>query len=273
MASAAPRRAPVPNYGAATRPPALGSHEPRGPIDASERTDTFRSDSRAGPPLTISEPLIRFAGLVGWLTLLVGVVGVAVAGRGSKLGALQLSGDPEEVRAIVQDGEAGANRRMERQLVVDYAFLFCYWLTFIALAIVLARRGGFGYRVVAFVAVLAATLTALLDVLENLRTRGVLTLSRPGDQVRLQPVKHLRRTSLLKWSASAATLALLSIAFLPGESGLMLLGFAFLIIAAIGFAGLRWNRLIQLYLGLFFVLGIAIAVWFTFWSSDVVVHL
>jgi hypothetical protein len=223
--------------------------------------------------LTISESLVRFAGVLGLLTLLVGISSIAVAGRGSKLGELQLSGDPDQVRGIVQGGEIGANQKMERQLLVDYVFLLCYWLTFVALAILLARRGGSGFKIVGFIAAFAATVTALLDMLENVRTRGVLALSRPGDQVRVQPVKHLRRTSLLKWSASAVTLALLSIAFLPGESRLLLLGIAFLVVAVIGVAGVWSNQLIQLYLGLFFLLGAVIAFWFTFWPSDVMAHL
>jgi len=77
----------------------------------------------------------------------------------------------------------------------------------------------------------------------------------------------------LKWCASASTLALLSIAFLPGHSRLLLLGLALLVIAAIGFAALWQNRLIQLYMGLFFLLGVVIAVWFTFWPGDVISHL
>jgi hypothetical protein len=223
--------------------------------------------------VTISEALVRFVGSAAVLTVVAGIATVAVAGLGPQLSALQLSGDPERVRQIVQQGPAGANERMKRQLLLDYGFIACYWLTFVALAILLARRGGAGYRIAAFLAVLAATATALLDLVENVRTTGVLALSRPGDQVRLQPVVHLRRTSLLKWCASASTLTLLSIAFLSGHSRLLLLGLAVLAIAALGFAALWQNRLIQLYMGLFFLLGVVIAVWFTVWPGDVVSHL
>ena len=222
--------------------------------------------------VTISHALVRFVGSAGLLTVVAGIATVVVAGFASKLSALQLSGDPEQVRALVQ-GPPAPVRRMKRQLLADYAFIACYWLTFVALAILLARRGGAGYRIAAFAALLAATATALLDLLENVRTTGVLALSRPGDQVRLQPVMHLRRTSLLKWCASASTLALLAIAFLPGHSRLLLLGLALLVIAAIGFAAVWQNRLIQLYMGLFFLLGVVIAVWFTFWPGDVISHL
>jgi hypothetical protein len=223
--------------------------------------------------LSTSEGLIRSVGVAAWLTLAWGIAGAVLGGRGSKIGPLQLSGDPEQVRTVVQGADAGGLRKMKRQLAVDYAFLFFYWLTFVGLAIVIARRGGATYKSVAFISILAATLTALLDVLENIRTRGVLALSRPGDQVRLQLVEHLRRTSLLKWFASAATVALLSVAFLPGESRLVGLGIAFLVVAGIGFAGVRWNRLIFPYLGLFFLLGAVITAWFTFWPEDVVAHL
>ncbi len=197
-------------------------------------------------------------------------MGVVVGGRGSKISELQLSGNPDHVHTIIQEAGPDGRRRMKCQLVVDYVFLFLYWLTFVGLAILIARRGGAGYESVAFLSLVAASLTSLLDVLENVRTEGVLALSRPGDQVRLQPVEHLRRTSLFKWAASATTVALLSVAFLPGATSLVLLGAGFLVLAAICLLGLRWNGWIRVYLLLFFALGGVIAVWFTFWSGGVV---
>lgn len=225
----------------------------------------------------ISEALVRFVGVMVVLTVLAALGSVAVAGASSKLSELQLSGDPQWVQMFVQ-GKPAAVARMKRQLRADYGFIVCYWLAFVALAILLARRGGAGYRIAGFAALLAASTTALLDLLENLRTSGVLALSRPGDQVRLQPVVHLRRTSLLKWGASASTLALLSIAFIPGRSWLLALGITTLVVAAVGFLAqwqnrliTQWqNRLIKVYMGLFLLLAAVIAVWFTGWPGDVV---
>ena len=205
-------------------------------------------------------------GLAALLTVALGAAAAIAGGLTSRLGALQLSGDPDAGRAVVHDEEQ--RRRIRRQLAFDYVFILAYWLTFLGLAVVLARRGSVGYDIAALAAAFAATATALLDVLENIRTGALLALSRPGDQIRLQPVEHLQRTALAKWFASAVTIALLALVFLPGDGVLLLLGIAFLLVAGLGAAGIARRYLLVPYLVAFFALGVTIAVWFTFFSSD-----
>jgi hypothetical protein len=221
----------------------------------------------------ISHDLLIAIGISAFLTLAAGLSGLVFGAlRAPRMSKLQLSGDPEQVADIVQ-GNPRAVRRLQHQLVADYVFIFCYWLTFIGLAVAIARRGGTAYSVVGLIVALAGSLTALLDVVENVRTRGVLALTRPGDQVRRQPVAHLRLSSLAKWGASALTVALLAILFLPGQGRLFWLGFACLAVAAIGLAGLRWNRLIAPFFLGFFALGAVIAVSFTFFADGVLERL
>ena len=207
--------------------------------------------------------------MAAFLTLAAGLSGMAFGAlRRPRLSELQLSGDPMRVKGVVQ-GDPQRVRRLEQQLLTDYGFIACYWLTFVGLAIAIARRGGAAYDVAGLLAVVATSATALLDVVENVRTRGLLALDRPSDQVRRQPVVHLRRTALAKWAASAVTLALLAVLFLPGHGLVLVLGAVFLAVAGLGLLAVLWNRLIALYLLGFLVLGGVVAVAFTIVPRDV----
>jgi hypothetical protein len=232
----------------------------------------------------ISEDLLRVIGAAAWLTLLAGassvMVGLIVRGGNATLMQLELSGSPEQVEAIVQGPGAGA-KRLRHQLWVDYAFLAFYWLTFVGLSIALSREGGAWYDLLGLAAAVAATATAVLDVLENLRSSGLLALSRPSDQIRLQPVEHLRQTSLAKWACSALTLAVLAALFLSGEGALVILGLVFLAVGGLGglAAAVAWLRqhggtaLMTLFFFGFCLLGLTVALLFTVWPGEVIARL
>jgi hypothetical protein len=212
----------------------------------------------------VSEAFLRVIGIWTFATFVPVLVEIAFAGalRRPGLGDLQLSGDPDTVKNIVQ-GPPAQVARLKLQLLVDYAFIALYWPALVLLAIAIVRRGGAGYDVAGLVAALAASATALLDVVENIRTRGLLALTRPRDQVRRQPVVHLRGTSRAKWAASSVTVALLSVFFLPGEGWLLVLGIAFLVVALLGLLGTLKTKLVTAYLLAYLVLGAALATWFT----------
>ena len=212
----------------------------------------------------VSEAFLRVIGIWTFATFAPVLVEILFAGalRRPGLGDLQLSGSPDRVEAIVQ-GPPAQVERLKRQLLVDYGFIALYWPALVLLAIAIARRGGAGYNLVGLLAALAASATALLDVVENIRTRGLLALTRPRDQVRRQPVVHLRETSRAKWAASSATVALLSVFFLPGNGALRLLGIAFLAVALLGFVSAWKAKLIPAYLFAYLVLGAVLAAWFT----------
>jgi hypothetical protein len=208
----------------------------------------------------VSEALLRTIGIGACLTLAAGLSALFFGAlRRPRLMEIQLATDPERVKAIVQGGGPAVDR-LRRQLLADYAFIVCYWLTFVVIAVAIARSGGALYDILGLLAAFAATITALLDVVENVRTRGLLALTRPGDQVRRQPVEHLRSTSLAKWTASAITLALLATLFLPGRGRVLALGLAFLGLAAVGLLASRVPKLINLYFGCFLLLGGLLAV-------------
>jgi hypothetical protein len=220
----------------------------------------------------ITKTLLHAIAVVAWATLAVGIVAGALAGRKARLLEVQLASDPEQVRKIVQ-GDAGRVKRLERALLGDYGFLTLYWLTYLAIGIAISRREGKLYDFLGLATALAATATAALDVVENVRTRGLLALSRPSDQVRRQPVEHLRQTALAKWRASAVTLALVSALFLPGDDWIMYLGIAVLAVAAFGLGAALWGRLISVSFLVFCAVGGTIAVIFTFFTDSVLRHL
>jgi hypothetical protein len=221
----------------------------------------------------ITVTLLHAIGAIAFAALAVGVVGGVVSGlREGRLIELQLADDPEQVRRIVQQSP-GRVQRLRLGLLVDYGFLALYWLTFVAIAVAISRRDGKIYDLVGVATALAATATAALDVVENVRTRGLLSLTRPSDQVRRQPVEHLRRTSLAKWFASAVTLGLVALLFLPGEDWVFYFGIALLCVSAFGvFVALR-NTLVGVYFLLFFAAGVAIAAAFILSADSVVRHL
>jgi hypothetical protein len=224
------------------------------------------------PAVVVTRTLLYAIAGVAWATLAVGIAAGVAAGRKARLQEIQLATDPEKVKTIVQENPQRV-KRLRLALLFDYGFLALYWLTFLWMSVALSRRDGRIYDLVGVVAAFAATATAALDVLENVRTRGILALSRPSDQVRREPVAHLRRTSLAKWLASALTLGLLAVLFLPGDDWVLYLGFAFLAVAVVGLLSVFWTRLIPLYFLAFFAIGATVAVAFTFWAGSFVEHL
>jgi hypothetical protein len=228
----------------------------------------------------IEKSILYFAGASALCTVAVGIFAAVRAGRrASNLSALQLSGDPAAVASMIQPqpgddektlaAKSASVAAMARALKLDYTFIAFYWLTFSALTIIVAHRHALGYRFAAFAALLTATTTALVDVVENLRTSGILSLSAPGHQIRRQPVAHLRATSRVKWLASSITLALLSLTLLPGSGWPANVAFVFLGVAAAGVVASFRTNLIRLYMLAFVALAVAVGLLFTVWANSI----
>jgi hypothetical protein len=192
------------------------------------------------------------------LVVVTGVVATVVGGRLANFSAIQLGTETTVVGKLVADPKR--RKALRRGLWADFGFLLVYWLAFVAAAILLAHRGHYWGRWVGAVVVLAASATALLDVVENVRTLGVLARNRAGDVLPLMQLRELRHASLAKWAASATTVGLLSTLFFQ-HSWIAWLGIALVALAAIGFVGLLWNPLIRVYmLGVAVVCGVAAVV-------------
>ena len=186
----------------------------------------------------------RVAGALCVLVFLVGIVSALGGTRGARLGDIQLGTDPVHVRRLVADPtiRSAANRAV----AIDYFFLVAYWTAFVALAALLGRRGG-PWLVVSVLAAAAATTTATLDIVENLRTSEVLALYRPDRELGQAQLDALRHVSLLKWGAAATTVTLLAGLFAQ-RGKIAVIAVILLAVAGIGFAGIGRHGLIQVYL-------------------------
>jgi hypothetical protein len=135
----------------------------------------------------------RVAGGLWVLVSLIGIVSI-VAGKGAHLGEIQLGTDLRKVQQLVD--HSAVRNAANRALAIDYVFLTAYWAAFIALAALLARRGGL-WAVAAVIAAAMATATASLDIVENVRTTDLLAFHHPLGQEQLDVLRHV---SLLKWA-------------------------------------------------------------------------
>jgi hypothetical protein len=182
---------------------------------------------------------VRFAGAVCALVFLIGLVSALAGTRGARLTEIQLGTDPVKVQQLVAD--SAVRNAANRAIAIDYYFLAAYWAAFVALAALLGRRGGL-WLVVAALAAVAATATATLDITENLRTSDVLGLYQAGSQLGQRQLDALRHVSLFKWAASATTVTLLAWVFAQRD-WVAVLTVLLLVVAGVGFAGLRWHGL------------------------------
>ncbi len=196
----------------------------------------YGSDYRVG--LTVRTHA-RVAGGLCVLVFLIGALSL-VAGRGAHIGEIQLGTSLGKVEQVI--GKSAVRNAAHRALAIDYVFLTAYWAAFIALAALLARRGG-AWVVVAVLAAAMATAAATLDIVENARTTDVLAFHHPLGQNQLDTLRHV---SLLKWGAAATTVGLLAGVFAQ-RGKIAVIALLMLVVAGIGLAGTEWHCLIQVY--------------------------
>jgi len=207
----------------------------------------------------------RLAGLLCALVVLIGIVSVLAGTRGARLSDIQLGTDPQQVQQLVSD--TTVRRAANRAIAIDYFFLAAYWAAFIALAALLGRRGGI-WVAVAILAAGAATATATLDIVENVRTSSVLALYQPGSHLEQKQLDALRHVSLLKWAAAATTVTLLAGLFAQ-RSKIAVIALLLVVVAGIGFAGINRHSLIQAYLVGVGVMTLIIAIVLLKWTVAV----
>jgi ABC-type Fe3+-siderophore transport system permease subunit len=186
----------------------------------------------------------RLAGALCALVVLVGVISVLAGIRGAQLTDIQLGTNPAHVQRLVSDSTV--RHAANRAIAIDYFFIAAYWAAFVALAALLRRRAGV-WAAIAVLAAATATATAALDVVENVRTSGVLALYRPDSHLGQKQLDALRHVSLAKWATAATTVTLLAGLFAP-RSKIAAVGLAMLVVAGIGFAGVLFHPLIEVYL-------------------------
>lgn len=157
--------------------------------------------------------------------------------------ALEFARTVTDVNAIV--GDMGNPNRdvMRRQLNRDYIFIALYLVLYLLLAVALSRAMSFA-PLLTVITVVAAVCTAGFDVLENVRALKVLDL--PLASLDGAHVAGILDASVIKWTFSFVTIALLSLAFRHGDGLSKLLRALFLLTALAGLVGLISHPLIHL---------------------------
>jgi hypothetical protein len=123
---------------------------------------------------------------------------------------------------------------------LGFAFICAYTALFLTLALLLLHAGGWG-RIAGPAAMVCAIATAAFNIAENLAVLRILDV--PLYDTTAPMIGAIRSASFASWALAAATLALLSIFFLPSPRFLMkCVGALFLITAAMQIYGLRDNR-------------------------------
>jgi hypothetical protein len=206
--------------------------------------------------------LLRAGGALAALVVVVGIVSVVVAGRDARLVDIQLGTDVGKVTTLIDNADRG--RAVRRGIAVDWFFIAAYVATFVFLGVVLLRRGGAWSGAVAIATAVAA---GVLDVLENVRTLGVLRHAGSGCLLSQHTLDALRQASLAKWGACATTVGLLAGVFLV-RGWPAAIGIALIAIALIGLCGLHWHGLIPVYFLFAFFATIAIAVILLAWPAS-----
>lgn len=171
--------------------------------------------------------------------------------------ALEFARTVPEVEAIVGDKGSPNRDVMRRQLNRDFIFIILYLVLYLLLAVALFRATSFA-PLLTVITVVAAFCTAGFDVLENVRALRVLDLplaSLDGPQV-----AGILDASLIKWTFSFVTIALLSLAFRHGDGLSKLLRGLLLLTAVMGLVGLVYHPLIlfsmlPLLIGLLVLIG------------------
>ena len=203
----------------------------------------------------------RIAGVLCALVVLIGIITLLAGTRAAQLTDIQLGTDPQHVQQLVSNSTV--RRAANRAIAIDYFFLAAYWAAFIALATLLGRRGGI-WVAVAVLAAATATATATLDIVENVRTSGVLALYQPGSYLGQKQLDALRHVSLIKWATAATTVTLLAGLFAQ-RSRIAVIALLLLVVAGVGFVGISRHGWIQAYLigvGLMtFIIAIVLLVW------------
>lgn len=139
-----------------------------------------------------------------------------------------------DVEAIVGE-KAHPNRdTMRKQMRIDFLWIVCYALLFIAVGLLLARRNSPWAIYLACGAGVCGVSATGFDLSENLRILEVLDAPRVTQQM----VDGVRHAATVKWTLVFVTMALLAVTFFRTDRWVKLVGWMFVATAVIGFTGL-----------------------------------
>lgn len=177
-------------------------------------------------------------------------------GFGGHVLALEFARTAGEVETILGDARHNNRSVMRRELYIDFGFIASYLVLYLLLAALL-KRVTRDLPLLTVLAIVGAVCTAGFDVLENVR--ALRALATPPSNLGDATVAGILDASVIKWTFSFVTIALLSLAFPQGQRATNTLRALFMLTAVAGLVGLAKHRLmwlssIPLLLGLLFLI-------------------
>jgi hypothetical protein len=149
--------------------------------------------------------------------------------------AMEFVSKTSDVDKILGPNVSHNREVMRRVLMIDFVWIACYGLLFVAISALLRRRRCPWARYLGYLALVAGVASAVFDVRENRRILAVMS-NVPYDQTLINQVND---AALLKWTFGFVAIALLAIAFLDlGNRLANWISISFIGTAAIGFVGL-----------------------------------
>ena len=175
----------------------------------------------------------------------------------------------DEAKGILGDLDAKGDSPMRiylrKGLYGDYFFIALYWLLFVGMSALLAKRS---YRWAIWAGVIAAvcaTSAAIFDVVENLSIAALVD----APEIQEHLVRNVTAAASGKWLLISIALLILSLVFLR-RNWLALLGGLYFLIGVLGIYGvLRMRGLVQLSFMLSLVGVLFVAVIFTRWPQKI----
>jgi hypothetical protein len=206
--------------------------------------------------------LIRVVGVVALLTAVMAIVLAVTAPKfsgGKKHGqfakpvmAMEFVDSPNDATSILNEME-GNGPAMCRAMQLDFGFIACYALLYIALGFLLARRNCPWAIYLACLAAVCGIASAGFDVAENL---GILTIvANASSKINQEMANNTHEASLAKWILGFVATALFALTFYSLSPKVSWIGYAFTLTAIVGFAGLLYKPLLGV-MGIPLLLGL-----------------
>jgi hypothetical protein len=178
--------------------------------------------------------------------------------------ALEFVETTDQVGLILDQNNHHNRPAMRNQLYIDFVWLGCYGLLYLALSYLLARRNCPWARYLACVAAVCGAGAAAFDVWENV---GMLqVVNDPMMSQSMLASLHIRDASIVKWTLSFVTIALLAVTFYGLNKKLSCIGFFFTLTALAGFISLWYKPLLGIVVPLPMLIGLVLLT-YTAWRS------
>jgi hypothetical protein len=183
--------------------------------------------------------------------------------------ALEFVETTDQASVILDQNNQHNRPVMRNQLYIDFVWLGCYGLLYLALSYLLARRNCPWARYLSCVAAICGAGAAAFDVRENL---GMLqVVNDPTINQSILASLHIRDAAIVKWTLSFVTMALLATTFYGVGKKLGRIGFFFTLTALAGFIGLWYKPLLGVVVPPPMLIGLVLLT-YTAWRSPQILH-